>query len=114
MPEGALPTLTLEESTDLEVEVVYAEINQREGALPLAISLCNREFVRRANITSVNDEAIRPVLVSIISSRRGNPCHEFRGRVNLEDLTEHFAPGINRFTVTMSEAESEVVFNVEM
>ncbi|MGD2167419.1 MAG: hypothetical protein PVF63_04880 [Gammaproteobacteria bacterium] len=114
LPDGALPTLTLAALPDLEVEVVYAEINQREGALPLAITLCNREFVRRANITSVNDKAVRPIIVSIITSRRGNPCHQFRGRVNLEDLTTHFSPGINRFSVTMSEAQVDVILNVEM
>jgi hypothetical protein len=114
LPEGALPTLTLSDVPDLEVEVVYTEINQREGALPLEITLCNREFVREASITIVNDESVRPILVSIITSRRGNPCHEFRARVNLEDLTKHFSPGINRFSVTMSEAVADVVLNVEM
>ena len=114
LPEGALPTLSLQDLPDLAVEVVYAEINQREGALPLQLTLCNREFIRKADITKVNDESIHPVLVSIIASRRGNPCHEFRGRVNLEDLTKHFSPGINRFSVTMSEVEVDVVLNVEM
>lgn len=114
LPDGALPTLTLAELPDLEVDVVYAEINQREGALPLAITLCNRDFVRRADITSVNGESIRPVLVTMITSRRGNPCHEFRGRVNLEELSKHFSAGINRFSVTMSGAEADVVLNVEM
>lgn len=114
LPDGALPTLSLVELADLEVEVVYTEINQREGALPLAIKLCNREFVRRADITAVNDKEIRPLLVTMITSRRGNPCHEFRGRVNLEELTKHFAPGINRFSVTMSGAVADVVLNVEI
>ena len=114
LPDGALPTLALEDLDDLSVEVVYAEINQREGALPLELTLCNQEFVRRANITKVNDKSVRPILVSIITSRRGNPCHEFRGRVNLEDLTKHFSPGINRFSVTMSDVEVDVVLNVEM
>lgn len=114
LPDGSLPTLTIEERADLEVEVVYAEINQREGALPLDIMLCNRDFVRRADITAVNDKEVRPILVTMITSRRGNPCHEFRGRVNLEELSDHFSPGINRFSVTMSGAEADVVLNVEM
>jgi hypothetical protein len=34
--------------------------------------------------------------------------------VNLEALREHFKPGINRFSVTMSEAVGSTVLNVEM
>jgi hypothetical protein len=34
--------------------------------------------------------------------------------VNLEELTKHFTPGINRFAVTMGGVETSVVLNVEM
>jgi len=34
--------------------------------------------------------------------------------VHLESLREHFKPGINRFSVTMSEAVGSTVLNVEM
>jgi hypothetical protein len=114
LPDTAVPTLRLTELSDLDVEVVYDEINQREGALPLALTLCNRDFVRRADITAVNDKPIRPILVTIITSHSGSPCHDFRARVNLEELTKHFTPGINRFAVTMGGVETSVVLNVEM
>ena len=114
LPDDALPTLELSERGDLTIEILYDEINERQGTLPMALTLCNREFVRRAEITAVNEESIRPIMVAIISSRRGEPCHEFTGRSNLEDLRKVFSPGINRFTVTMSGAEDSVVLNVEM
>ena len=114
LPDGALPTLRMTARPDLIVDVVYDEIDQKEGTLPLALSLCNREFTREAHVTSVNDHEVRPILVAIITGTRGERCHEFRGRVNLESLREHFTPGINRFAVTMSEAEGSAVLNVEM
>jgi hypothetical protein len=115
LPDGAIPTLKLAaEPSDLAVEVVYDEINDREGSLPLALTLCNRDFTREAHVTAVNEAKVKPILVSIVSGSRGDPCHEFRGRVNLQTLREQFAPGINRFTVTMGGAAASTVLNVEM
>jgi hypothetical protein len=114
LPEGSVPTLKLAEAKDLTVEVLYDEINQKQGSLPLALTLCNREFTRDAQVTAVNETAIRPLLVAINSSQPGEPCHEFKGRVNLESLRSHFKPGINRFSVTMGGVEASVVLNVEM
>ena len=114
IPEGVLPTLKLTEMPDLMVDIVYDEIDQKEGSLPLELRLCNRDFTREANVTKVNDVDVRPILVAINVSKRGEPCHDFRGRVNLESLREHFTPGINRFSVSMAGAEGSVVLNVEM
>jgi len=114
LPDGALPTLRLSARPDLIVDVVYDEIDEREGTLPLALTLCNKDFTREAHVTSINDEEVKPILVAIITGKRGERCHEFRGRVNLESLQEHFTPGINRFSVTMSGAEGSTVLNVEM
>ena len=83
LADNAAPTLKLAALPDLDVKIVYDEINQREGSLPLALTLCNREFTREANVSAVNDAQVRPILVSIITGQRGDPCHEFRGRVNL-------------------------------
>jgi hypothetical protein len=114
LPESAVPTLKLADVPDFSVEVVYDEINQRAGTLPLALTLCNREFTRQASITTVNDKEVRPILVTIITSRLGNPCHEYRAIVNLESLTKEFNPGINRFSVAMGGTEAGVVLYVEM
>ena len=114
LSEDAVPTLKLAALPDLDVKIDYDEIAQREGVLPLELTLCKRDFTRQANITSVNDAEVGPILVSITTGQRGNPCHEFRGRVNLETLREHFKAGINRFSVTMSGAEGSAVLNVEM
>ena len=114
LPDDALPTLRLTARPDLIVDVVYDEIDDREGTLPLALMLCNKDYTREAHVTSINDKEVRPILVAIITGKRGDRCHEFRGRVNLESLQEHFTPGINRFAVTMSGAEGSTVLNVEM
>jgi hypothetical protein len=114
VPANELPTLKLTDLPDLSVDVVYDEIDQREGTLPLELTLCNRPFTREASVTAVNEAAVRPILVTVITSERGEPCHVFRARVNLESLREHFEPGINRFSVTMSGAVGTTVLNVEM
>lgn len=114
LPDDALPTLNLSDLPDLTVDIVYDEINQREGLLPLALTLCNREFTREANITTVNEKAVRPILVSINTARRGDSCHEFKARVNLESLQKEFKPGINRFSVSMAGVDASVALNVEM
>lgn len=114
LPADAVPTLRLPQLSDLDVQILYDELDQREGSLPMALTLCNREFTREASVRSVNDESVRPILVTVFQSRRGDPCHEFKARVSLEALTEHFTPGINRFAVTMAGIETSVVLNVEM
>ena len=114
LPDDALPTLKLSARPDLVVDVIYDDIDQKEGTLPLALTLCDKDYTREAHITSINDDEVRPILVTIIIGKRGERCHEFTGRVNLESLQEHFKPGINRFTVTMSGAQASTVLNVEM
>lgn len=114
LPDEAVPTLRLTALSDLTIDILYDEIDQRDGTLPMELTLCNQDFVRSADITAVNDRRVRPILVTIITSRRGDPCHVFGARVNLEDLTKEFTPGINRFSVTMAEVEASVVLNVEM
>ena len=114
LPDGALPTLKLVPRPDLTVDVIYDDIDPKEGTLPLSLRLCDKEYTREAHITAVNDDKVKPILVAIIIGKRGEPCHEFTGRVNLESLKEHFKPGINRFTVSMGGAEATTVLNVEM
>lgn len=114
LPDEAVPTLKLTGLSDLTVDILYDEIDQRDGTLPMELTLCDRDFVRQAEITAVNDRKVRPILVTVITSRRGDPCHTFGARVNLEDLTKQFTPGINRFTVAMGGVETSVVLNVEM
>jgi hypothetical protein len=114
VPDDELPTLKLGNLPDLSVDVIYDEINQREGSLPLELTLCNRPFTRAASVTAINEEEVRPILVTVTSAKQGDPCHVFEAKVNLESLREHFEPGINRFSVTMSEAVATTVLNVEM
>ena len=116
LPQGSVPTLKLSDALakDLTVEVLYDEIGKNKGTLPLALTLCNHEFTRDAQVTAVNEADIRPLLVAINAAQRGETCHEFKGRVNLESLRSHFKPGINRFSVTMAGVTESVVLNIEM
>jgi hypothetical protein len=114
VPDNELPTLRLTDRPDLSVDILYDDIDQREGSLPFELTLCNKPFTREASVTAVNDKEIRPILVTIISGKQGDPCHVFGARVNLEALREHFSAGINRFSVTMSGAVGTTVLNVEM
>jgi hypothetical protein len=115
LPDDTLPTLKLpEEKPELAVRIVYDEIDQKAETLPLEITLCNKPFTREAHVVAVNDKEIKPVLIAMIVSKRGDPCHDFRGKVYTEALKKHFKPGINRFTVSMAGADTTIVLNVEM
>jgi hypothetical protein len=112
VPDNEAPTIVLEERPDLRIDIQYDDIE--DGKLPFVLMLCNKPYVREARITAINDEEVRPILVTIISGKQGDPCHEFTARANLESLQEHFKAGINRFSVTMSGAVGTVLLNVEM
>jgi hypothetical protein len=114
IPDDDTPVVQLEERPDLRIDIQYDDIDPKEGKLPFNLTLCNKPYVREASITAINDEEVRPILVTIISGKQGDPCHEFTARANLEALREHFKAGINRFSVTMSGAVGTVVLNVEM
>ncbi len=114
VPSGDAPVAPVEEKPDLRIDIQYDDIDEREGRLPFVLTLCNKPYVREASITAVNDEKIRPILVTITSGKQGDPCHEFMARANLKALQEHFKAGINRFSVTMSGAVGTVLLNVEM
>ncbi len=110
----AVPTLKLAERPDLSIDILYDDIDAKDGTLPFEMTLCNKPFTREAKVTAVNEKEIRPILVTVITGRQGSPCHTFGARVNLESLREHFNAGINRFSITMSGAVGTTVLNVEM
>lgn len=114
IPDDRVPTLNLTQFSNLTVEILYDEIDQRQGALPFKITLCNQDWGERVTVSSVNENDIRPIRVTISRQWRDGPCHLATARVNLEDLTKHFSTGINRFTVSIGEARTSVVLNVEM
>jgi len=100
--------------SDLAVEILYDEIAQGAGTLPMRLTLCNRGFVQKAEIAAVNDKSIRPILVALVSREQREDCYLYGARVNLDSLTKHFRKGINRFSVSMGEVTSDIVLNVEM
>jgi hypothetical protein len=114
VPANEVPTLTLTERQDLSIDILYDEIEDKEGSLPFELTLCNKPFTREASVTAINEKEVRPILVTVVSSTRGDPCNVYGARVNLESLREHFEPGINRFSVTMGGAVATTVLNVEM
>ena len=114
MPDDRVPTLNLTQFSNLTVEILYDEIDQRQGTLPLKVSLCNKEWGEQVTVSAVNEDNIRPISVRIQRHWQDGRCHLAMARVNLDDLTKHFSEGINRFSVSIGEARASVVLNVEM
>jgi hypothetical protein len=109
-----IPTVSLKEPSGLSVSLIYDELTEESKVLPLEVRLCDRDWNENVVVDSVNEEAIRPLVIS--TSRReyvGN-CHVARSVVPLKELSDHFERGINRFTVTQGDLTEEVVINIEM
>ena len=114
MPDDRVPTLNLTQFSNLTVEILYNEIDQRQGTLPLKVTLCNKDWGERVTVSAVNENDIRPIRVTISRRWMDGPCHIAMARVNFADLTKHFSAGINRFAVSIGEARTSVILNVEM
>lgn len=108
------PTLRLSQASNLSVEVLYDELEEKARELPLKLSVCDREWTGSASITRVNERDIDAISVELAAANREGECVSARGLVNLKALTEHFVRGINRFSVTAAGETVEVVMDVEM
>ena len=78
VPANELPTLKLTDRPDLSIDILYDEIDQREGSLPFEMTLCNKPYTREASVTAVNDKEVRPILVAIIFGQAGRPVSRLR------------------------------------
>ena len=114
IPDSLIPTVNLAPASGLNVSVVYNELTEESQELPLEIRLCGHDWTNDIFIDSVNDKAVDPIVVQMESRIFSNDCDIAHMVVDLEELSEHFGRGINRFTVTLAELTEEVLLNVEM
>jgi hypothetical protein len=112
--DSSRPTIRLTAISDLTVEVLYDELSEDSKELPIRASLCDRPWRDDATVTAVNDAPIEPIIVEIDARQWDGACETATGRIDLKDLSEHFAKGINRFTVTVAGEDAEVILDVEM
>jgi len=107
-------TIRLIALSDLTVDVLYDELAEDAKDLPLQIELCDQSWSNDVRVTSVNDASIKPIEIEIADAVAEGNCQVARGLVDLKDLSEHFAKGINRFSVTVADQTTEVILDVEM
>jgi hypothetical protein len=106
-------TIRLTNASDLSVEVLYDEIEEKARQLPLRVTLCDRPW-GAVHVAKVNDLDIEPIPFDPGEVERKESCSTAGGVVDLKALAEHFRRGINRFTMAAGEATAEVVLDIEM
>lgn len=101
-------------SRDLEVEVLYDEIDPEKdlASLPVRVRAC-RGQVSSAAVVTVNDIAIDRIHISPGTIVIVNDCAQTTGQIDLEDLAKHFTRGINRFEVEAGGTLAEVILDIE-
>ena len=114
LADDAVPTLNFRGAATLTVGVVYQEITSISGALPLSVRLCGQALPDEIVIETVNDKSVSPIPADIESVTIEGDCSSARLNVWIEDLKQHFEPGINRFSLTIGDMTEEVVLNVEI
>ena len=114
IPDTAVPTLNLRPPSGLTANVLPDEVSAASTQLPLAIQYCGEGWTEEMFIGKINDDSVRQIPVTVLSVTAQNDCMHARVSVELEELTEHFRRGINRFELTMGEFTEEVVLNIEI
>lgn len=114
VPDDVIPTLNIQQPSGLGVSVQYDEFNAESEELPLEIRLCDHDWTNDIVIDSVNDKNVRSIEVSVRSRLFLDNCDIARAYVDIEDLSDHFGHGLNRFTVTLGDLTQEVLLNIEM
>lgn len=108
------PTLRLTQVSDLSVDVLYDEIEEKQRDLPLRVTLCDHEWPDQMAVTAVNEVDVSAIPVEVSAVSQDGDCHEAAAGVDLKDLAKHFIRGINRFSLTAGTETVEVVLDVEM
>jgi hypothetical protein len=106
--------LTLGPGSNLSVDVLYDEIEDKPKALPLKVTVCNADWPDSFVVTHVNEGDITPIGMELDAPAQQGACRSARGTVDLKKLSEHFTRGINRFSVSAGEESVEVILEVEM
>jgi hypothetical protein len=108
------PTLRLNFTSNLSVEVLYDEITEEQTDLPMTITQCDSPWNQTVSVSAVNERSIDPLTVAISDPVASSSCTTARGTVALRPLAQHFERGINRFSVTSGEETAEVILDIEM
>jgi hypothetical protein len=108
------PTLSLGNLSNLEVEVLYDEIEEDDKDLPILVQLCDQPWSEPFAVTAVNDAEIKVIEIETDRTSIEGDCTVTRGLIDLKDLSKEFAKGINRFTVAVGNETAEVILDVEM
>lgn len=107
--------IKLDADETLVAEILYDEIPE-EGklkALPIRLVLCG-ETGESAAVVAVNEEAVPPITIELSSRAVEGDCITGGGEVSLEELGEHFVPGINTFDVEFGNQTVQVIMEVEL
>jgi hypothetical protein len=115
VPENAPRVVAAPDTSNLRVEVLYDAMSEDTKDLPMRITLCGHDKLGTVAITSVNDSTLEESLeVEVNITERVDGCHVAAGSVELKDLGEHLAKGINEFTVSAAGENAEVLLDIEM
>lgn len=107
-------TIRLAAPSVLTAEILYDEMSEGAKELPMSLRLCDRAWTDPVQVTAVNEEPIEPIDVEISERGPTEGCEAARGSLDLKALSKHLSKGINRFSVSIGEAASEVLLDVEM
>ena len=107
-------TIRIQHTSNLAVDVLYDEVEEKSKALPMKLTMCNQAWVSSASVTQVNEKAVPALPLELGSPIAEGQCNSAHATVGMKDLSSHFAKGINRFTVSAGSESVEVVLDVEM
>jgi hypothetical protein len=107
-------TLRIAHTSNLAVDVLYDEVDEKSKALPLKVTMCDQAWITSATITQVNEKDIPALPISLAAPSADGQCNSAKGTVGMKELASHFTKGINRFTVSTGSESVGVVLDVEM
>ncbi|HUO67313.1 MAG TPA: hypothetical protein VMV37_07245 [Gammaproteobacteria bacterium] len=107
-------TIRIQHASNLAVDVLYDEVEEKSKALPMKLTMCDQAWVTTASVTQVNEKDVPALALELGSPTAEGQCSSARATVGMKELSAHFARGINRFTVSAGSESVEVVLDVEM
>ena len=107
-------TLHIQHASNLAVDVLYDEVEEKSKALPMKLTMCDQPWINSASVTQVNEKAIPALQLEVGMPTADGQCNSAHATVGMKELSSHFARGINRFTVAAGSESVEVVLDVEM
>ena len=107
-------TIRIQHTSNLAVDVLYDEVDDKSKTLPMKLTLCDQAWVSAAKVTQVNEKDIPALQLEVGPPAASGQCNSAHATVGMKELSSHFAKGINRFTVSAGAESAEVVLDVEM